>query len=341
MENIQSAAENSILTAPPSLSSELYSLADFCARPRPEPPQTGKMTWPKILALINAGYGQGHLYRYKPWLRVTKHDYSPISSVGHVQSHIKGQLHHVRAGAEASAALVLYWLGACDLRDQYPIWPWPHDHLASGLDPQVRLPRLPGLLEIADEAGINHGYFPGTNLPYVATLDLVSTWCTEDGGYRFIAHECKPREFVYDPNPLSRVKERLELSRRYLKIAQVPQHLLHIEDYPKLLFVNLNALRPGFVPKHQTVIRASHDYSLLLDQCKRRAYEQPLNAVLTELARKTTSSLAELLALSHLAIWHQDLDHDPSKPFEPWRRLHPGGIALKARLRREWTGFAS
>ncbi len=294
----------------------------------------------KLLALIRAGYGQGPLHRYKPWLRLTKHEYSPESNVGHVQSHIKGNLHHVRAKAEASAALLLYWLGAYDLRDQYPIWPWTHHHIAWGLDlEEVRHTKMPGLLEIAEQAGISHGFYPGTALPYVATLDLVSTWRTKYGRFHFVAHECKPREFVYSPDPLSRVKSRLELTRRYLKVADVPQHLVHIEGYPPVLFVNLDILRPSIDSEHQTAVRASSDYITLLEHCKRWAYQQPLNAALTDLARRTSATFQELQALSHLALWHQDLDHDPRNPLEPWSRLHAGGLALKAQLLQEWSGL--
>ena len=298
------------------------------------------MTLNKLLKLIRAGYGQGHLHRYKPWLRVTKHDYSPVSNVGHTQSHIKGRLHHVRAKAERDSAVLIYWLGACDLRDQYPVWPWMHDHMSWGLDQQIRLPKVPGLMEIAQQAGIDHGFYPGTGLPYVATLDLVSTWRTEDNSYHFVAHECKPRNFVYDPDPLSRVKGRLELTRRYLKVAAVRQHLVHTEDYSRLLFVNLDTLRPFLDLAQQTMIRASRDYAMLLDHCNRWAYQQPLNEVLSELVRHTSANVRELQSLSHLALWHQDLDHDLREPLEPWDRLRPGGVALKTQLQREWSGLA-
>ena len=80
MKTSQSSTDRSILDPTPSLSSTPYSLRDFCARPRREPPQTGKMTMDKLLTLIRAGYGQGHFHTYKPWSRVTKHDYSTVSS---------------------------------------------------------------------------------------------------------------------------------------------------------------------------------------------------------------------------------------------------------------------
>lgn len=338
MKTSKQAPGSSILDAPHSLSSALYPLEDFCARPHREPPQTGKMTMQKLLRLIRAGYGQGHLHRYKPWLRVTKHDYSPVSNVGHLQSNIKGRLHHVRALSEGRSAILVYWLGAFDLRDQYPVWPWTHEHLSWGLDGQKRLPMLPGLMEIARQASIEHGVYPGTTLPYVATLDLVSTWRKADGGYYFVAHECKPRDLVFDADPLSRTKERLQLTRLYLKVAELRQHLVHAEDYPSRLFVNLDALRPTWSMEHQEKIRTLRDYELLVEQCLRWAYEQPLNAVLTELARLTEANFAELLALSHLALWHQDIDHDLREPLEPWDRLRPGGQALKVRLRQEWSG---
>lgn len=61
-----------------------FARGEFAFAQKSPPSQTGLMTQKKLTALIRAGYGQGHFQRYKPWLRVTKRDYSPNSNIGHL-----------------------------------------------------------------------------------------------------------------------------------------------------------------------------------------------------------------------------------------------------------------
>ncbi len=247
-------------------------------------------------------------------------------------------MHHLRSDAERNSLLLLYWLGACDVRDQFPIWPWPHFHPSMGLPGHDRALKMPGLLEIAREAGIDHGVYVGTNIPYVATVDLVSTWCSDGENFHFVFHANKPYEMVMTADPLDRIKERLELTRRYANIARIPQHVVHAEHYPPRLFVNLDVLRPLLTRARQQQLRALRDYGLVVERCSRWAYQQPLNVVLNETARYTSVCAAELQILSQLALWHQDVDHDLRGPLEPWSTLIPGGRALKEQLHPVWSG---
>ena len=199
------------------------------------------MTWEKIKNLIAAGYGQGHFSDYKPWLRVTKRDYSPTSTIGHHPSIAQGRLHHYRSLGEYALILVLKWLGAVDVRDQFPVWPWEHDHPGAGLPGFEKPPRLRGLVSIAKDAGVEHGAYPGTNIPYIATIDILSTWRRTDQSYYLLAHECKPFGKVYVPNLLDPTKERLVLTRRYCLEANIPNQLAHPETLNKELIRNLEA----------------------------------------------------------------------------------------------------
>ncbi|MDO8777851.1 MAG: TnsA endonuclease N-terminal domain-containing protein [Burkholderiaceae bacterium] len=332
------APPSSVLADPdnkhPSASS-LYMTAEFFASRQRPPPQTGKMSWPKLNVLIEAGYGQGHRQHYKPWLRVTKHDYSPFGNIGHLPSPGMGHLHHYRSHAERSSLLVLMWLGAHDARDQYPVWPWDHNHLSHGIGDAHKPNKVVGLLKIAAEAGIQHGTFPGTTIPYVATVDIVSTWKKEDGFF-FVAHECKPEDKVTVDDPLDRVKERLELTRRYLKSSEIRQHIVHAEQYSLVFLKNLDALQPRLRPELEAALRTSKDYGHLLDACKRWAYDRPADSVLNEFSSRTSRHFQELVAMLHLGIWHQEIDHDLSKKLSLWYPLKKGGIATRNALMQEW-----
>lgn len=309
---------------------------DFLVKSGRPPPQTGRMTWTKLRRLIREGYGQGHLHDYKPWLRVTKKDYSPVSNVGHLPSPELGRHHHYRARGERNLTLVIKWLGGYDARDQYPAWPWEHDHALCGL-PGVEGPRrVPGIQTIAAEAGIQLWPYPGSDVPYVATIDLLSTWRHPDGFFYLVAHDCKPEEVALAGESLTRVKQRLLLLRRYCLAADIPWKLSHPERLPKELVANLDALAPRLRADLLHEVLASRDYAAVVDACRTWAYVESLHGAAIRTSERLGLGLQEVHALARLAIWRQDLDHDLSIPFEPWLPLTHGGIELKKSLYSQW-----
>ena len=313
-----------------------YLPKDFLVKSGKPPPQTGRMTWTKLRRLIHEGYGQGHLHDYKPWLRVTKHDYSPVSNVGHLPSPEFGRHHHYRARGERNLTLVVKWLGAYDARDQFPAWSWEHDHPLWGL-PEVSGPkRVRGMQSIADEVGIQLWPYPGSDVPYVATIDLLTTWQHTEGFFYLVAHDCKPEEIALAGDSLTRVKQRLLLLRRYCQAADIPWKLSHPEKLPNELVVNLDALAPRLRADALREVLASRAYAAVVDACRDRAYAEPLHDTSARASEVLGLSLLEVQALARLAIWRQDLDHDLSLPFEPWLPLTRGGVQLKKSLHAQW-----
>lgn len=297
------------------------------------------MTWPKLYELIKAGYGQGHGLAYKPWLRVTKGDYSPNSTIGHLP---KPECHsnNFRSIGERDLTIVLQWIGAHDTRDNYPIWPWPHEHPLCGL-PGVQCQILRGLLEIARDSGIDHGTYPGTDLPYVASIDILSTWRTATNEWQLIAHDCKPREVAYAPDPLNRTKERLELLRRYCVEADILHQLAHPEELPSELVLNLDSLHPRITAATLDRVRVSPEYEIVVEACTRMGYDAPPYDILSSLEMGAALANGSLMSMFRLAVWTQDIDHDLSLPFETWHPLVRGGRQLKENLKRQWCGELS
>lgn len=309
---------------------------DFVRKRGRPPSQTGKMTQRKLTALIRAGYGQGHFHRYKSWLRVTKRDYSPGSFVGHLPAPESARLQHPRAIAERGTMQLAKWLGAADVRDAYPAWPWPHEHAGVGLPGFDSAPRQSGLLAIAAKHGLDHGCYPGTDIPYVATIDVLTTWHTESGGYRLIALENKPFDVVHDPNPLLRPKERLELVRRYCVEARVPHVIVHAEKLPLEFSANVDMLQPLLAPKPLADMLSSRIYSEVVGSLQDKGTEKSPNEILDDLRDRHGHGDAVLTSAFYLALWRQDVDHDLRKPFRPWEPLIPGGLAFKKALMKVW-----
>lgn len=317
---------------------------DFVFRRQRPPPQNGVMTMPKLLALIRAGYGQGHLHDYKPWLRVTKKDFSSESNIGHHQSREFGHMHHFRSIAERSMIILLKFLGAWDVRDQYPAWPWPHAHPLTGLPDSHDLPKVRGLTDIAAEANIRHGVYAGSKpaIPYVATIDMLSTWwCEKTHRFHLIVHDCKPERKVLQAKIGSQMKARLELIRRYCVETGIHYALTHPEKIPELLVTNLHALHPrGLSADQQQQLRQSASYLRTVDHCMRWAYQQPATTTASQVAAKDGHDIQSVLGIVRLAIWFQDLDHDLSKSFELYEPLIPGGQALKGQMGKLFCAWA-
>jgi hypothetical protein len=173
------------------------------------------MTHKKMCELIQQGRGMGHGRSYLPWLMLRRKNPSPNSNQAVSWVPPLQRTAHYFSRGEYHTALLLLWLGVKDLREQFPIWPIPHPHPLEGTPgiPQAQARWSRGLLALAREAGIEHGFEFGTRLPYVATLDLLATVPLPKGNVLAI-FSSKPIE---EPNTdvQLRTLERLELERRY------------------------------------------------------------------------------------------------------------------------------
>lgn len=315
-----------------------FALGDFVRPNRPLPSQTGKMTIEKLTRLIEAGYGQGHFQRYKPWLRVTKRDYSPNSNVGHLPAAAFGRAHHYRSRAESSTIHLFKWIGAIDAREAFPVWPWAHHHPGLGLPGFEASNRHEGLWKIAQDLEIRHGNYPGTSIPYVATLDMLTTWRLSDGSLKLIAIENKPENLAKLPDPISRVKERLQLTKVYCQQTGIKRILVHAEHFNREFILNLSHFDPRLTIQQQNAIRSSNEYLRFVELLSKEGDQSPISEVLNKKSRECGGGLTQLWQYFDLAVWHQDIDHDVSKPLKKWEPLKTGGRALRTAIRTSIIG---
>lgn len=292
------------------------------------------MTWAKIKAAINAGHGQGHGGAYRPWLEVTRATSSPVSNTGIHHSRDFKRGYHYLGASERSTIQALKWLGAIDIREQYPVWPWSHFHPGTGL-PGTTWQRQPGLLEIAARMSIKHGDFVGTTIPYVATLDILSTWCDASKRYWLVAHECKPKDLYEALNRKGdRIRQRMELTGEYCKGAGIPRVIVHPEQWSKPFRANLHALEPLLSSNDQAKLRISADYRRFVEELDAHRTHLAPSDVIERLQKDHGLAPTQLLVMLHLALWHQDVDHDLDQPLELYRPLLSGGKAFKDKMHR-------
>jgi len=298
------------------------------------------MTWEKLRALIATGAGQGHGDVYRPFLEVTRSRSSPCSNLG--RKFLPGGMRHFHtlAGSEWTIALLLVFLGAEDVREQFPLWPMAHPHPLFGHPESQPLGLLAsrGMLSIAADAGITHGNFVGSEVPNIVTVDLLAT--IRDGkklGVSLVS--CKPRELVEAARPSDRMPARLMLEKLYADEIGAHFALADSKILNKAFETNLER----FAPTRPTLIEFRTQEDLLLSAEKIIGVAM-YDLSKRELERRLARDLGISLGISQRAIsllaWKQRIDVDLSKTATESLPYPAGGAKINRELKRQLLGIA-
>jgi hypothetical protein len=319
------------------LSADSYVLSDvdtLVLEPDPKPRVKG-MAYAKLYRNIREGFGCGHGAEYEPWLRLRRKNPSPESNQVVAWLPILNRVAHFFSRGEYHTALLLLWLCVADLREQYPIWPIPHPHPligAAGAE-SLALGFSRGLLSIAKEAGIEHGYEVGTRLLYIATLDLLVT-VRVGHTLKLAIFSSKP---IDDPDAEVRWRtlERLELERRYGQVISAPYHVSSSALVPILLAGQLEwwlgcatlALTPSLIPLAEP----------FAEEVMLRSSDSIVEAVCAAADRLKIDLDNGWLLFRHCA-WTQAIDIDPSQKILTSYPMRPGGRKLRRNLQESLFG---
>lgn len=277
----------------------------------------------------------GRLSSYKPWMRIRRNHSSKISKQVFCNLTLRPTNHHLLSGLEYKTALLNVWLGAKELRECLPLWPDPHPHPQSGLDREIdqQLDESPGLLDIAKDAGIDHGVYVGTRIPYVASCDLV-LWIPWNGPtqkqLRFIS--CKPIDEIRER---PRVRERLELERRYAR-ANGGSHIIETGvNLPSKLIDNLDWILPL---RHEvlklTSLRQHNDFCESLTEVCRTV---PLGQAIATVGSTFKLSTANAFMYFRVGAWLQKIDINLNLPVVMSKMMHPDhGVTLNQWRSHYW-----
>lgn len=302
--------------------------------PARKPRQKG-MTQKKLRERILIGHGIGHGKGYLPWLTLRRKNPSPVSNQVPSWMPPLGRGAHYFSRGEYHTALLLLWLGVRDLREQFPLWPIPHPHPLDGTPgvPDVNRPWAPGLLDLAREAGIDHGYEIGTRLPYVASLDLLAT-VVLPSGCKLVGFSSKPITNANDEIKW-RTLERLELERRYAARIGCTYFVSSSALIPLLTAGQLEWwLDASTLHCAPHLITHVVPFAQLINAC----LQLPVNEAVIDTARKLQLTTDEAWLLFRHCAWTQSIDIDPSMRFLASHPVCPGGRALRDHLRQRFFG---
>lgn len=298
------------------------------------------MSLRRLHSQILEGRGVGLGDAYQPWVRVTKRNTSSTSnqSIAHMPGFTR-QLHFLSRGEKHFAHLLL-WLGVLDVREQFPLWSWPHPHPMLELSTKP-WPEHPGVSAIAKEAGIALRPYAGLAVPAILSIDQFATLPPQDGEPLIVGVSCKPHSMLFNKAPSDRIRERLELDRRYCDVAELKHLLVHPEQIPKTLHKQLDWLAP-LVPRNTlNAICASAGYQTFVERLSARAYLCPLKVAATEARKGLDWSDRFARFCTHTALWRLDVDVDLLRRISMFEPIQPGGRAARDTLRKNIFGELS
>ena len=271
----------------------------------------GLMTQSCLDSLISKGYGAGRDENYSSWIRVRRRTSSPVSNLHRFQTHMYERPIHLLSGLEHSAANVALWLGCGEIREQHPLWPQEHAHPSTGRNPALdgRIPLAPGLISLAKEAGIKHGVYPGTCLPFVATIDF--TLACGPGATRLVHWSCKPRALLNSAPNRERMRERIHLESLYSAATAIKHVVIDGTHFTGNLVGNLDWFRP---------LRSEWINSNLYGRVEE--YASHFMSAADDAIRSAKKHAAETMGLNSrasdaifgMAIWKGDIDIDLFEP---------------------------
>jgi hypothetical protein len=181
-----------------------------------------KWTEKKIQSLEAAGHGRGIGKDYTPWLSVT--DVSSLGRSRRVFSHKTGRTHELLSDVEYRLFLVLEWMSdVIDIREQYPL-------------------NREMTLTIAQQLGLRHPYYPGTQVATVMTVDFLVTRMVA-GVKSLMALNAKRDEEASDEHSMLK----LEIQREYFELSEVPHHAIFHSRIPRQKTDNIDWIRSALV----------------------------------------------------------------------------------------------
>lgn len=295
------------------------------------------MTLESLARLRAEGFGAGRREQYNPWIRVRRALSSPVSNQQVLRAPFIPRHLHLLSRLEGQFALLAAYLGALEIREQFPTFAEPDLHPA--FDPEYRFPiansdrLLPGLLDIAKEEGIDAGVYPGTSIPFVMSTDLVLT--VKDGDvYKLVYWPVKPHDELQGRKGVRRL-ERLRLEQRRAADVGAFFHVMTDQTLSERFVTHLRAFKPTARDAEafdaDTLLRFGETFNRCQGATLGQAWRESGAAV-------GRPDVLEARRVFDVALYRGLLDVSLSSVMDEHLPFSWGGIATRLRLRKALLG---
>lgn len=300
-----------------------------------------KPTWDRIERMIESGDGSGFGHDYQPWIKIKWWNPSPISFQFFRPIPPFKRSYHFLSKQEYKLGLLFLWAG-CEIREQFPIWPWEHSHPETGRNIAFDryLPPSIGTIDLCKEAGIEHGNFVGTKIPYVWTMDfcLHLPWVSQPAKTTtFVSAKPDSQTNPKLVNYFGRTMEKLEIERRYCLALGNNYFVGDHKAFSPELMKNLDAIIScSFIPSSHRAYKIKQQF---LDRHGHRLQKEHLGFSFEVLQKDFGCNNLIAGLIQNNMCWNQNLDIDLSKPMTPAQTPVPGGKVLLSNLRKNLEGI--
>jgi hypothetical protein len=283
---------------------------------------------------ILSGHGQGRGDSYKPWIRIRKNFSSPTSHQVFDSVGLHNRNHHFLSKLEFHTALLISYLGAVELRECLPLWPYEHPHpgIGEGFEIDYWHDPVPGLQDIARGAGIEHGFFVGTEVPYIASIDLMFR-IQNRGQWRLFGISCKPRGITEQS---TRAQERIELDRLYCTAIGAHHHHEDGSSLHNELILQLITMRPAvsFLRAHRQTNRF-HDF---IGSFNENANEYCVNDAALAAGKYIGLIRDDAYAFFRMGVWLHLIDVNLTERLQMRRPIKRGAPSIIRALQLRYLG---
>jgi hypothetical protein len=300
--------------------------------------RSGAMTTEKLARAISSGAGAGRHEAYRSWIRIRRRLSSPVSNLQALRVPQYRRALQLLSGLEHSTADALLWLGAKEVREQFPLWPFPHLHPLVGTQREIDRQRssVPGLLAICREANIRHGVYPGSKIPFVATIDFAVTMGEWDAE-RLVMCSCKPYEILTKAKNRIRIHERIQMECLYAQAIGATHVLIDGTQFSEVLRRQLDWARP-----------LKEEMDVQIEHARLHKYAEALMRVADDRSLEDAKSHSVVQAgiqgdelteaYFRASAWLGLIDIDLSHEIEVWKPLRRDRHGFKQQLRQKLLG---
>lgn len=273
-----------------------------------------KVTWERIEEMIADGTGCGFGEIYHPIIQIKRWNPSPVSTQIIKPLPPFKRACHFLSQSEYLLGLLFNWVG-CEIREQFPLWPWRHPHPETGRDLSNDrfLKESSGLIEICKKNDIKHGNYPGTNIPYIWSMDLCLylPWVKDFKRNCAMVSVKTMSHKAYDkPETFTRGLEKLEVERRYCAELDIIYIIGDHQSFQRTLFGNLESILSG------ATIDVRHPLQItlkrFLDKHGHALQQENLGFEREVLIKDFKCSHESSILLRNNLMWHQIIDIDLS-----------------------------
>lgn len=278
-----------------------------------------------ILRMQRKGLGRGYLSSYLPWIQIRRGDFSSSGTSSLVPDQLtSGRPHHTLSNGEFGLCLALLLGRPYDLREQFPLCRFAGEHplLECGVRVSDEMRRgLPinwGTVALAKSLGIRHPRYPRSKSYFVLTTDFLVTEIDANGRPSLTAFSYRPSEKFRvsaerSPKKIRRMRELLELERRYWTMLGVRWHLITDESFPPALVENLVWAFPSRNLERAESKRLQSMYLSFFQVATKARWDLPLRDCLATVADTIGCTAHDAVSLFGHAIWERDFGLDLSQ----------------------------